>query len=315
MKHALVLGGAGFLGSAVVHELTRRGWRVTAATRHQRNYPNLADTSIRQVAGDFTETDHLRRLLRGQDFVVDASAPYLPASLPRLGRSDRSGSTRALRTMGRRLEVVSGATPRYAFISSFTTLKRSRRALLHPYFDLKMRMEDLVRSVKGLQAIIVNPVTCLGPGDLRTAELSMPLWLLGEGPRVVPDHEIHVLDVRDLASELARAILEDRWGERLPLWGQRVSLPDLARSWCRLAGCPPPRIALPAPWLMAPAALQDGWAQATGRAAGHRLLALLLIAEQEGLPMPAATPPSRPLLQTLKDMMAWYASLAGSHEL
>jgi len=88
----LVTGGAGFIGSNIVHALVRRGARVRVldnlATGRLSNLDGLKD-SIEFINGDIRNLDACREALRGVQFVLhQAALPSVPRSL-----KDPVGST------------------------------------------------------------------------------------------------------------------------------------------------------------------------------------------------------------------------------
>ncbi|MBI4464181.1 MAG: SDR family oxidoreductase [Acidobacteria bacterium] len=81
----LVTGGAGFIGSAMVRELLRRGERVRVvdnfSTGHRRNLAEvLSQIELREV--DICERDKLAETLEGVDYVLHLAAiPSVPRSV------------------------------------------------------------------------------------------------------------------------------------------------------------------------------------------------------------------------------------------
>ena len=84
MKHALVTGGAGFIGSHVVERLLGEGWRVTVVDNFDGFYdpavkrgnvaPHLADPSYALVEGDLRDPATIARLPRDVDVIVHLAA-------------------------------------------------------------------------------------------------------------------------------------------------------------------------------------------------------------------------------------------------
>jgi len=69
---ALVTGGGGFLGGAVVRKLLARGEPVRSFTRS--NYPWLTDLGVQQINGDLTNPDDVRRAVSGCEIVYHVAA-------------------------------------------------------------------------------------------------------------------------------------------------------------------------------------------------------------------------------------------------
>lgn len=72
LASALVTGGGGFLGSAVVHQLIGRGARVRSLTRQ--HYPALAAVGVEQVRGDIADAAAVAAAVAGCDAVFHVAA-------------------------------------------------------------------------------------------------------------------------------------------------------------------------------------------------------------------------------------------------
>jgi UDP-glucose 4-epimerase len=79
-NRVLVLGGAGFIGSNVVHALVRRGEQPRILTRPSRSIENLRDVlaEIDLMHGDFMDDNILRTAMRGVDTVFHLITTTFP---------------------------------------------------------------------------------------------------------------------------------------------------------------------------------------------------------------------------------------------
>jgi len=68
----LVTGGGGFIGSALVHELVNRGFRVTSFARG--DYPELNKIGVKMVRGDLSDINAVTRVCEGIDMVFHVAA-------------------------------------------------------------------------------------------------------------------------------------------------------------------------------------------------------------------------------------------------
>lgn len=72
MEKALVTGGGGFLGKAVVKELLKRNIQVTSFARNQ--YPKLDEWNVIQIQGDITDKAAIMEAVEGMDTVFHVAA-------------------------------------------------------------------------------------------------------------------------------------------------------------------------------------------------------------------------------------------------
>lgn len=111
MMRALVTGGGGFLGKAIVRRLLDRGDQVR--TFHRGRYPDLDHLGAEQVQGDIADPDAVNHAVRGVDVVfhvaakVDMWGPHEPFRLVNI-----KGTDNVLAAMRRH------GTPKLVFTSS-----------------------------------------------------------------------------------------------------------------------------------------------------------------------------------------------------
>ena len=315
---ALVLGGTGHLGNAIVRQLLDRGYQVSATGRRSYSAPNLAGLEVNYLRGDQNNPGQFEQWISGHEIVIDAAVPY-PVDL--YDRCERAAwRMDMLLKCARRHDVILG------FVSSFTTLKRWPSKLeeypsqlakrLHPYFAVKQLAEDLVMEAayRGLRVAIVNPTMCFGPWDLHDREFCLvPRLLTGEVPGYAL-HNLNVLDVREVAAGMVGAIESARYGERLLFSGHNISTQMLFQWICEIGGAAPPTFSAPS-WL----AVLAGYCAETvlGYPNGEtplKSLAPMLVFQHEWMPPCEALRELevevRPLSETLEDSVAWYRSIA-----
>ncbi|KAJ3130124.1 hypothetical protein HK098_006183 [Nowakowskiella sp. JEL0407] len=69
----IVIGGAGFLGSAVVRQLAARGESVTSFDLRPSKFPDYP--SVRNVTGDITNIESVKSAIRGHTTVIHTASP------------------------------------------------------------------------------------------------------------------------------------------------------------------------------------------------------------------------------------------------
>ncbi|MEP7120790.1 MAG: NAD-dependent epimerase/dehydratase family protein [Byssovorax sp.] len=322
-RTALVLGGTGHVGHALLRELCARCYRVRALTRQARPHL-LEELDVEVVRGDADVPGDLQRAIGGVDIVVDAAAPYA-LYLPQPGQRALDPRREAALRTARLCAAVERQNATLVFISSFTTLPRPQgawstlevglRRAMHPYFTAKEAMERVVLEAceRGLRAVLINPTACLGPWDGKPRSLCyLPLLVSGEVPATT-SHVVNVIDVRDVASGAVAALEAEVFGTPLLFGGHDIRADELAARACALVGRRPPllRTSIRA---AATAAYWTEWLfAATGRRAPIPSLPWLLACEVwatgVGEAQRALGAWPRPLEDTLRDSLAWYRRL------
>jgi nucleoside-diphosphate-sugar epimerase len=294
---------------------------VTAATRRAdpEGFDGLAVKIVR-IDGGFRS---LAELAAGHDLLVDAAAPYpLGLGIPG-GKQWRFEVDAAVRRTELVIEAARRHHLRLAYVSSCTTLPRHEpppgaasavwRRSLSPYFEAKAAMERTVIAAarEGLPAVIVNPAAFLGPWEFRAVEGSFVRLVLERRLPMVIDQPMCVIDVRDVADAIDRAMSRELFGRAIPLAGHNIGLPHLAILTARLAGLPsPPPLPLDGRAVSAAAFWAEAACKAFGIAPPPALGFIPLIADV--LPMQPSPEQIdlgvriRPLEETLRDAVAFH---------
>lgn len=258
---ALVTGGGGFVGSAIVDQLLTRGVRVRSFARGP--HPQLRARGVEVVQGDLADTTAVRRACEGRDVVFHVAARtglWGPADVFRRTNVEgtrnvvdacrAAGVQRLLYTStpsvvfdGRDLEGVDESTP---YPSRWQS----------DYPATKAAAERLVLAANGSQlaTIALRPHLVWGPGDphfvpriLERARAGR-LRIVGDGTNRVDAIYVddaataHLLAAERLAvgAPMAGRAYFLGLGEPLPLW-------DLVNRILAAAGEPPVTRRVPAP--------------------------------------------------------------------
>ncbi len=133
----------------------------------------------------------------------------------------------------------------------------------------KVMAERLVEAMvaeQKLPAVIVNPSTPIGPGDVRPTPTGRIIIEAAAGrmPAYV-DTGLNLVHVDDVAAGHVAALHKGRIGERYILGGQDVLLGDMLRDIARRVGRSPPKIRLPRQLIFPIAYGAEAIAHFTGR--------------------------------------------------
>ena len=188
----LVTGATGFVGSAVVRALVRRGEPVRALVRRSSSRELLDGLPVEAVTGDLDEPASCRAALEGCQALFHVAADYrlwVPRPDP-MYRTNVEGTRHLL------LAAADAGVVRIVYTSSVATLglrpdrlpadettPASLADMVGHYKRSKFLAEQAVRELlaeTGLPVVIVNPAAPVGPGDARATP---PSRLLREAAR------------------------------------------------------------------------------------------------------------------------------------
>src|SRR5579864_831298 len=227
-------GGLGFVGGHVVRTLRERG------------------ADVRAEFVDLLDAEGLERALRGCDALVHVAALYSydPADDIALARVNIEGTKTILAAAGRAgVERVvhtstAGTCGPVAGRAATEADRPPAWELAVPYKRTKLEAERLALAAG---AVVVNPTTPVGDGDLRPTPTGAMVRgvVTGRIRGYVPTTGLNVVDVRDVAVGHALALERGRAGERYLLGGADVWLGDLFALVAGIAGRPAPRLRVP----------------------------------------------------------------------
>jgi dihydroflavonol-4-reductase len=280
---ALVSGASGFVGSAVVRRLVRAGNTVRVLVRPTSDRRNLKQLPVEQVIGDLTDSASLYQALIGCTSLFHVAADYRlwvpdPASIY---ASNLIGTRNIMQA------ALEADVERIVYTSSVATLGRNADgqpadeltpALLDDmvghYKRSKFLAEREVREMvekHGLPAVIVNPSTPVGPGDIKPTPTGRMVADAAKGrmPAYV-DTGLNIVHVDDVAAGHLLAFQRGQIGERYILGGENLSLKQILVMIAGFTGRHPPRVRLPHDLVLPLAYIAEGWA----RMAGYQTLTL-----------------------------------------
>ncbi len=257
MAQVLVTGGAGFIGSHLVELLVERGHRVRVLERPGVDVSHLPLDRISIYQGDIRDRKSVREAVRGCEEVYHLAAnPQLWVKPRRLFHEvNFLGAANVLE------EAVSAGTRRILHTSTESILTRSRQTepiredqvvppgdVIGPYCRSKYRAEcyafEMARM--GAPIVVVNPTLPVGPGDrgLSPPGRMMLDFCMGKR-REYLDAELNLIDVRDVALGMVRAMERGKPGRRYLLGHENLSIREVFRILASLTGLPEPTRRVP----------------------------------------------------------------------
>jgi dihydroflavonol-4-reductase len=256
MSRAVVVGGTGFIGLAVVDALIEAGVTVKVTRRKRSITALVRKRPVELVAGSLSDEDSLAEAFRGQDAVVVTAGHYPRYSLDldasvKVAVDEIRNACRAAHRVG---------VPRLVFTSSTGSLAPAPAGRPADERDVPpdMPRDSVYRAVKwamereveawaaeGLNAVTMLPGGCFGPGDLRLGTGGILVGAVrGELPWYV-DGVVPIVDVADVARAHVAAALRDPPRDRYCIGGRAIRVRALLeRIVGRYGGRVPPQLGL-----------------------------------------------------------------------
>jgi len=268
----LVTGGAGFIGSHLVQRLLAGGEPVRVLEHPAAVVSHLPLERIELVRADIRDSGAIRNMVRGCDRV------YHLAADPNLWRRNRCeydqinhiGTLNVLRAA-----LDSGASHvLYVSTESILTsdefhggavesLRFREEDMIGPYCLSKFRAEQAVFQLAeaGAPVIVCSPTLPIGPGDRNQTpptRLSVA-FCQGKIPAYL-DCRVNLIDVRDVAEGLVRAMQRGRPGVRYLLGGHNYRLIEWLQVLGQIVNRPAPQWTIPYPVALAIGWFNELWA-------------------------------------------------------
>lgn len=322
-ERVLVTGASGFVGGAVLRALGGRGLDLRVLARPSSPRRNFEGQDCQVVLGDMTDAGSLERAMDGVDHLFHVAADYrLWAPDPsEIIRANVAGTEAVMRA------ALAAGVKRIVYTSSVATLRAGdadtvvdetaplgEGEAIGAYKQSKVAAERVVERLvaeAGLPAVIVNPSTPIGPGDVRPTPTGQMVVEAATGriPAFV-DTGLNLVHVDDVAAGHLKAHAHGRVGERYILGGQDASLREFLAEIARLTGRKAPTIALPRAPLYPLAYAAEAVARVTGKEplltrdalkmASHHMFFTSAKAERE------LGYRARPYVEALQDALAWF---------
>jgi dihydroflavonol-4-reductase len=254
---ALVTGATGFVGAAVTRALLTAGHRVRVLARPRSNRRNLAGLDVEIAEGSLEDAASLATAVAGCRYLFHVAADYrlwVPDPVA-MFRANVDG-TRALM-----LAALAAGVERVVYTSSVATLglvssgvadeatPSGLANMIGPYKQSKFAAEAAVTALiaeRGLPAVIVNPSTPVGPGDVKPTPTGRLIVEAARGkmPGYV-DTGLNIVHVDDVAAGHLLAAEHGAVGERYILGGENLALAELLSEIAAVVGRRPPMLKIP----------------------------------------------------------------------
>tara|TARA_B100002052_G_scaffold176117_1_gene160265 strand:+ start:396 stop:1394 length:999 start_codon:yes stop_codon:yes gene_type:complete len=239
VKKILITGANGFLGSAITKLGIKKGYKVSILVRNNSNLINLKPllSKLKVHYGNLEDIESLNQPIKDNDFIFHVAADY------RLW-SRKPAEIYAANVLGTENIALKTLTHNKILIytSSVATLKLKKDFIsdensvakfddmVGDYKKSKFLAEKIISSFikkKKLKAIIVNPSTPIGQGDIKptpTGKIILDV-LKKEMPAYV-DTGLNFVHVDDVAEGHFLALKYGKIGEKYILGGENLNFKD-----------------------------------------------------------------------------------------
>lgn len=249
MKRALVTGGFGFLGSAIVKQLSKRGVAVRVFSAKGEKRDNLAGLDVDVIEGDVRTPADCERAVRDQDTVFHCAAIYadwapdptlmydvnLNGTFHVLEASRRAGVEKVIYTAS----IVSlGRAPKGGVANEDTPYEAWD--LDFPYSRSKFHSRQLAENFAqwGMDVRVVCPGIVFGPNDIRPTPSGQLILasIKTPGPATAFEGGASYVDVRDCAEAHVLAAEKGKKGERYIATAHDLDNETLLKTIDRVTG-------------------------------------------------------------------------------
>ena len=238
MKIALT-GGSGHLGTALMQEIGKRGFTVKALVRDDK-LPFPKDMPVEIVKGDLLELGSVKKLVAGCDVLIH-SAAFISVNGDRNGlvyKTNVEGTKAvidAAAEAGIRRCIHISSIHAYQQEPSFEILDENRKPVDENGFAYDRskyagQQIALAANQRGMETIVVNPTSIIGPYDYKPSLMGQVLIDLYKGKLpFVFDGGFDFCDCRDVANAIINATSMGLPGESYLLGGKWHSFKDLVQ--------------------------------------------------------------------------------------
>lgn len=276
---AIVTGGAGFLGTALVRQLRARGDEVTTLVRNPARSDALRELGCTVIEADLgtMPVDRLAATMDGASALFHLAGSYrvgIPASEHAPMFAANVVATRATLDAARTAGVARSVYASTVNVFGDTharvvdeTYVRPQPAAFLSYYDETKYLAHLAaeeRIAAGAPILIAMPGMVYGPGDPSHVGTTIRQAMAGRLPVLsAPDLGGNLVHVEDVAAGMLLIHDRGRVGEAYVLGGEITTLRELVRRAAAVSGSPlrgsPPPHGSSMPWCHSVRASAQPW--------------------------------------------------------
>ncbi len=319
----MLTGATGFVGANLLDVLLERGFQVRCFVRDEvlaRSFLPKEDVELFQ--GDVRDLEALERCARGCQVIFHTAADYrLWVPDPQEMYATNVQGTKNVLEAARKAKVE-----RVVYTSSVGALGIPKDGSPGTE-DTPVSLDDMVGHYKrskflaerealsyareGLDVVVVNPSTPIGPKDRKPTPTGRIIvdFLRGRMPAYL-DTGLNIVHVRDVAEGHILAMEKGRKGDKYILGNQNLTLREIFELLESISGKKAPRIRLPRWPILLMAYVLDGVSRITKREPPIPLDGVRMAAKKMFFDPSKAIRelglPQRSVRQALADSVAWF---------
>ncbi len=236
-KKILITGANGFVGSAITKLGLKKGFKVNILIRKNSDTSNLKNimSKINIFYGDLREIDSLDEAIKSSDIIFHVAADYRlwtrkPSELYASNVLGTENVARKVLELNKML-IYTSSVATLGITSNKISNEQSETSLNKidgHYKKSKFLAETIVINLikkKKLKAVILNPSTPIGPGDIKpTPTGKIILDVLRRKMPAYVDTGLNFVHVDDVAEGHFLALKHGKLGEKYILGGENLEL-------------------------------------------------------------------------------------------
>ncbi len=242
-----VTGGAGFIGSRVVHQLVQSGYEVRCLLRKTSNTKRLEGVPFERAEGDITDAASLLSAMQGCTGVIhlaslsnwkDIHSPKMPlvvieGSKHVLAAAKANGNIPMVYVSS---STAVDGTEEKVILNEDSPLTLDKKTFVYAHAKKEVEGLCIAAAKAGQPVVIVNPTEVYGPEDWDKITSGNLIDFATTGSVQVARGGTSIVHVDDVATGIIAALEKGKPGERYILGSDNVEFKELAELTLDILG-------------------------------------------------------------------------------
>lgn len=242
-----VTGGAGFIGSRVVHSLVQSGYEVRCLLRKTSNTKRLEGVAYERAEGDITDAASVLSAMQGCTGVIhlaslsnwkDIHSPKMPlvvidGSKHVLAAAKANGNLPMVYVSS---STAVDGTEEKVILNEDSPLTLDKKTFVYAHAKKEVEGLCMAAAKEGQHVVIVNPTEVYGPEDWDKITCGNLIDFATTGSVQVARGGTSIIHVDDVATGIIAALERGNSGERYILGSDNVEFKELAEYTLEILG-------------------------------------------------------------------------------